>query len=542
MYFLYTCIFLYIHVYSRVKQMSAITYGKRNKIPTSTLGIFTLPIPTSTDDVRFVQPLTGLKHDLKSLASPIKQTPAISIKKSPTRKRKSPIKKSPTRKRIKTKTPQTSDKDDTFEHIKTKTPIKKSPTRKTSSEDKAAAEAESIKKKQLEEEKKLSPIDFEQEDADKILDLITTNTDQQGIDNAMSKMRPEDMRKMIRFATNYKKIPTRVQRDFLSNIDSKIKTENPQTRMIYEETRPVAEEKINWTSKKSTLPRGVIVLAHTHGGFVHSRDLIKYPTDTLESVSTLYLSDIGSAVCNTRQDYKKFDNEFIRSFQEGFSIKDISEKVQEISNKSKLGLKNIDFNKKRTDESILERYFESGVYNLAVSTKTKTNNIPFLNKSYSCGPSQNGYPYHSIQVVDYDDFVYLLPKTYGLRPLSDYKSNFDCKTADSSITTLELVDELSKAIPNLKHVLIIDTSCSTFTPSIIKLLFKEMPPNLTPHKHRKTGLFKKIDWDKVKGKHKYYQEIQTELEKMLTRPLFSGGGKKTKKRQHGSRYKKTKKN
>ena len=359
-------------------------------------------------------------------------------------------------------------------------------------------------------------------------------------------MRPEDMRKMIRLATNYNKTPTSIQRKFLKHLDLKIKTENPHIRMIHEETIPVAEEKINWTSKKSKLPRGVIVLAHTHGGFAKSRDLIKYPTDvnnTLESVSSLYLSDIGSAVCNTREDYQKFDDEFIRSFPlvDGISIKDISEKVQEISKKSKLGLKNIDFNKIRTDESILERYFESGVYNLAVSTKT--NNIPFLNKRYSCGPGKEGFLLQSIQVVDYGDFVYLLPKTYGLRPLSDYKPDFDCKTADSSITTLEIVNELSKVIPNLKHVLVIDTSCSVFTPSIIKNLFKEMPPGSTPHRHRKTGLLKKnIDWGKVKDEHKYYKEIETQLEKILTKPLFTGAGKKTKKRQHNRRYKKTKKN
>ena len=55
-------------------------------------------------------------------------------------------------------------------------------------------------------------------------------------------MRPEDMRKMIRHATNYNKTPTRIQRKFLSDIDLKIKTENPHIRMIHEETIPVAEE------------------------------------------------------------------------------------------------------------------------------------------------------------------------------------------------------------------------------------------------------------------------------------------------------------
>ena len=364
----------------------------------------------------------------------------------------------------------------------------------------------------------------------------------------MSQMRPEDMRKLIRFATNDNKTPTDeryFQRKFLKDLDLKIKTENPHIRIIHEETIPVAEEKINWTSKTSKLPRGVIVIVHTHGEFEKSHDLIKYPTDvnnTLESVSSLYLSDIGNTACNTRTDYQKFDNEFIRSFPlvDGISIKDISEKVQEISNKSKLGLKRPNLNKKDPRESILERYFESGVYNLAVSTKT--NNIPYLNKSYSCGPKDSAYPYHSIQVVDYGDFVYLLPKTYGLRPLSDYNPNFDCHTADSSITTFELVNELSKAIPNLKHVLIIDTSCSVFRHSIIKTLFEDMTPDSTPHRHREKGLLKKIEWNKVKDKHKYYQKIQTQLEKILSKPLFtSGGGKKTKKRQHNRRYKKTKK-
>ena len=296
------------------------------------------------------------------------------------------------------------------------------------------------------------------------------------------------------------------------------------------------------------MPRGIIVLAHTHGGFVNSNDLTKYPTDvndTLESVSTYYLSDIGSLAYNVREDYKKYDENFLlsllrepRSLKKGFSIKDISEKAQE--GLKHVRLKNIDFDFDR-NTGLLQNYFEAGVYNLAVCTKT--NNIPFLNKRYSCGPGKEGFLLQSIQVVDYGDFVYLLPKTYGLRPLSDYKPNFDCKTANSSITTLELVNELSKVIPNLKHVLIIDSSCSVFTPSIIKNLFKEMPPGSTPHRHRKTGLLKKnIDWGKVKDEHKYYKEIETQLEKILTKPLFTGGGKKTKKQQHNRRYKKTKKN
>jgi hypothetical protein len=69
-----------------------------------------------------------------------------------------------------------------------------------------------------------------------------------------------------------------------------------------------------------------------------------------------------------------------------------------------------------------------------------------------------------------------------------------------------------------------------------------MPPGSTPHRHRETGLFKKINWGKVKDEHKYYQEIQTQLEKILPKTLFTGAGKKTKKRQHNRRYKKTKKN
>lgn len=124
--------------------------------------------------------------------------------------------------------------------------------------------------------------------------------------------------------------------------------------MIHEVTRPVAEQlKINWTSRPSSLPRGVIVIVHTHGGFVKSRDLIKYPSDVndkLESVSTLYLSDIGSPVCNTREDYIKFDEKFIGSFlrgtlEEGISIKDISEKAQEGFKDARF--KGVHFNEKK---------------------------------------------------------------------------------------------------------------------------------------------------------------------------------------------------
>ena len=429
---------------------------------------------------------------------------------------------------------------------KIKTPTKQQTKRSFSS---IVADAEymreSKKKDLLEKEKEILPTIFEREQANALLDSITNKDGIRDTISTMSGMGAENMRKMIRYATDNKKLKTLtlIQKKFLQQLDAKIKTENPHTRMIHEVTRPVAELKINWTSTPSSLPRGVIVIAHTHGGFVKSRDLIKYPTDVnqrLESVSTFYLSDIGSPACNMREDYKQFDEKFIDSFRkvprsEGFSIKDISEKAQEGLKRTRL--KDVNFYEKK---NVLENYFESGVYNLAVSTKT--NNIPFLNKRYSCGPGKEGFLLQSIQVVDYGDFVYLLPKTYGLRPLSDYKPNFDCKTANSSITTLELVNELSKVIPNLKHVLIIDSSCSVFTPSIIKNLFKEMPPGSTPHRHRKTGLLKKnIDWGKVKDEHKYYKEIETQLEKILTKPLFTGGSKKTKKRQHNRRYKKTKK-
>ena len=132
----------------------------------------------------------------------------------------------------------------------------------------------------------------------------------------------------------------------------------------------------------------------------------------------------------------------------------------------------------------------------------------------------SGYDRQSIQVVD-----------YGLVPLSNYKPEFDCQNDNSSITTLELVNELSKAIPNLKHVLIIDTSCSVFTPSIIRDLFRQMPDYLSsPHKYRQIGLFN--------------PPLNEEREKQISalRPYFPDlvGGKKTKKRKYIRRYNKNK--
>ena len=382
-----------------------------------------------------------------------------------------------------------------------------------------------------------------------LLDSIKDEEEMRYTMSTMSGMGTENMRKMIRYATDGKKIKTLtpIQKTFLQELNSKIKTANPHTRIIHEVTRPVAELKINWTSTSSSLPRGVIVIAHTHGGFVKSRDLIKYPKDVnkrLESVSTFYLSDIGATACNIREDYKRFDENFIGSFlkgprsslEEGFSIKDISDKAQESLKYSRL--KSVNFSEKK---NILENYFESGVYNLAVSTKT--NNIPFLNKSYSCGKrggELGGYDKQSIQVVQDD----------GLKPLSEIihrKPAFDCQNEHSSITTLQLVDELSKVIDDLEHVLIIDTSCSPFTPSIIKELFSEMPHDTTPHKHRKTGLFrnvspspKKSSWDSVfspspskeKKQKSEHLHRKTRREQISTlNPYFPDltGGKKTKK-------------
>jgi hypothetical protein len=423
---------------------------------------------------------------------------------------------------------------------KIKTPTKQQ-TKRSFSAILADAEyiRESKKKDLLEKEKEILPTIFEREQANALLDSITNKDGIRDTISTMSGMGAENMRKMIRYGTDNKKLKTLtlIQKKFLQQLDAKIKTENPHTRMIHEVTRPVAEQlKINWTSRPSSLPRGVIVIVHTHGGFVKSRDLIKYPSDVndkLESVSTLYLSDIGSPVCNTREDYIKFDEKFIGSFlrgtlEEGISIKDISEKAQEGFKDARF--KGVHFNEKK---NMLENYFESGVYNLAVSTKT--NNIPFLNKNYSCGKTELGYDKHSIQVVD-----------YGLKSLSEIISRepaFDCQNDYSSITTLQLVDELSKVIDDLEHVLIIDTSCSSFTPSIIKELFDKMPDYLSPHKYRKTGLFKNVSPSPKKTSARSPSR-KTRREQISTlRPYFPDlvGGKKTKKSIKNNKNKKYKK-
>ena len=402
---------------------------------------------------------------------------------------------------------------------------------------------------------KLPPPVFEREQANKLLDSIKEVDD---IRYTISSLRPENMRAMIRYATDSKnnKTLTPYQEEFLQELNIKIKTENPYTRMIHEETRGVADQKINWTSKESSLPRGVIVIVHTHGGFVQSHNLIKYPTDVnekLESVSTFYLSDIGAVTCNIREDYKQFDEKFKGSLLDslkgglGLSIKDVSEKAEEGLKGTKL--KRVKLSVK---PDLLEKYFEAGVYNLAVCTKT--NNTPFLNKGYSCGKRGGeigGYKLQSIQVVQEN----------GLIPLSEIigrKPEFDCQNEHSSITTFELVKELCKVIVDLEHVLVIDTSCSPFTPSIIKELFKEMPDESTPHKHRKTGLFKEMSpspeksrWDDVLGaKKKTKQELQREERKRKLKtikrelePYFDEGlkgGKKTKKRKYIRRYNKNK--
>jgi hypothetical protein len=451
----------------------------------------------------------------------------LSLPKSSSPK-KSPKKKAATQPR-KTKT------------IKTSTPVKKS-TGSRFSQAKAQA-------------KPNLPTIFERKQANALLDSIT---DEEDVRYAISSMKPENIRPMIRYATDSKKFKTLtpIQETFLQKLNTKIKTENPRTRMIHEETKPIAELKINWTTRESPLPRGVIVIAHTHGGFVHSNDLIKYPGDvshTLESVSTYYLSDIGATVCNIREDYKQFDEMFIRSLllhgpdslEEGFSIKDISEKTQEGFKRAKF--KGISFDEKK---NILENYFEAGVYNLAISTKT--NNIPFLNKRYSCGKrggEVGGYKLQSIQVFQED----------RLKPLSEIigrKPEFDCQNEHSSITTFELVKELCKVIDGLEHVLVIDTSCSPFTPSIVKEIFKEIPDDSTPHKHRETGLFKEMSpspeksrWDDVFGSEKKTkQELQKQERKQKLKTIKVNlkkyfdeglkGGKKTKKRHH--RYNKNK--
>ena len=406
----------------------------------------------------------------------------------------------------------------------TKTPTKQQTKLSFSDHKEAEKERqESIKKDLLEKEKEILPTNFERYQAYTLLDSIKNKQDIDKTISTISDMGVKNMRKMIRYATDDKKLKTLTsnQQKFIQKLHNEIKTQNPHIRMIHEESIPVAELKINWTSRPSSLPRGVIVIVHTHGGFANSRNFIKYPSDVndkLESVSTLYASDIGARTCNVRDEYNKLDNDFIGSFlggplDEGLSIKDISKKAQEIFKYARL--KEVTFIEKK---NMLENYFESGVYNLAVSTKA--NNIPFLNKNYSCGKKMSGYDRQSIQVVD-----------YGLVPLSNYKPEFDCQNDNSSITTLELVNELSKAIPNLKHVLIIDTSCSVFTPSIIRDLFRQMPDYLSsPHKYRQIGLFN--------------PPLNEEREKQIStlRPYFPDlvGGKKTKKRKYIRRYNKNK--
>ena len=433
---------------------------------------------------------------------------------------------------------------------------------------------ESFKRKvdeNLDEARKWQPLPtiFERKEANTLLDSIRNEKDIGKTISTISDMGPENMRKMIRYATDSKNIKTLTspQTRFLKELNIKIKTENPHTRMIHEETRDVADRKINWTSKKSSLPRGVIVIVHTHGGFVQSHNLIKYPTDVnekLESVSTFYLSDIGSVVCGAAQDFKVFDDTFFKSFRreplkKGISIIDISNKAQD----SLKGAKIKNPKKRDNQNSILENYFEAGVYNLAVSTKstlTETDDMirkPFLNKKYSCGTRTRRETDSSVDLNPYMDILVVTDD--GVIPLRDILGNtFYCQNEYSSITTFELVKELSKVILDLEHVLIIDTSCSVFTPSIIKELFKEMPDESTPHKHRKTGLFKEMSpspeksrWDDVLGaKKKTKQELQREERKRKLKTIKREletyfdeglkGGKKTKKRQHNRRYKKNK--
>jgi len=286
----------------------------------------------------------------------------FSLSKSSSSPKKSPKKKAATQQR-KTKTTKTS----------TPTPVKKSTGSWSSRLIQAKKQATTPVKTNL-------PTIFERKQANELLDSIT---DEEDIRYTISSMKPENMRPMIRFATDDRKknkTLTPIQQTFLQELNFKIKTENPQTRMIHEdeETRDVANQKINWTKRESSLPRGVIVIAHTHGGFVHSNNLIKYPrnvNDTLESVSTYYLSDIGSRVCNIREDYKQFDERFIRSLlhgpleEEGLSIKDISEKTQEGFKIDKF--KTVYFGEEK--KNILENYFDGILYSSkGNSSPTKT--------------------------------------------------------------------------------------------------------------------------------------------------------------------------
>ena len=427
--------------------------------------------------------------------------------------------------------------------MRKKTTPKKNVTTATATKRSFATAASTTKKAIMEkvEEAKLPSISEERKEAYSLFDSIKTATRPE-MDGIVRTFNPNKIRKTIRFAKTMDKDKqlTGSQQIFLRLLDSKVKHVNPHIRTIHKTNVQVANEKINWTpefklkktrttkssSSASALQRGIIIIVHTHGGFVKSNNLINYipdVNDTLQSVSTFYLSDIGASVCTDRKNYKKFDEKFLSHFPQTpieFSINEISANATE-------SLKSIElksaFAMQSEHEGVLGNYFESGVYNLAVSTRK--NNIPFLNKKYSCGKKHGtlgGYDTHSIQALTSD----------GLKPLSEIinrQSAFNCQDEYSSITTLELLGELSKVIDDLEHVLIIDTSCSPFTPSIIKELFAEMPPESTPHKHRKTGLFK-VD-----------NVIRQTLEPYFP-DLIDGGGKKTKKNKKYHRRRHHKKN
>ena len=405
-----------------------------------------------------------------------------------------------------------------------------------------AAAAASTTKKAKSEEAKLPHISEEREEAYSLLDSIKTATRPE-MDGIVRTFNPNKIRKTIRFAKTMDKDKqlTGSQQIFLRMLDHKVKHVNPHIRTIHKTNVQFANEKINWTpefklkktrttkssssASLSALQRGIIIIVHTHGGFVKSNNLINYipdVNDTLQSVSTFYLSDIGASVCTDRKNYKKFDEKFLSHFPQTpieFSINEISASATE-------SLKSIElksaFAMQTEHAGVLGNYFESGVYNLAVSTRK--NNIPFLNKKYSCGKKHGtlgGYDTHSIQALT----------SNGLKPLSEIinrQSAFNCQDEYSSITTLELLGELSKVIDDLEHVLIIDTSCSPFTPSIIKELFAEMPPESTPHKHRKIGLFKNDN------------AMRQTLEPYFP-DLIDGGGKKIKKTKKNHRHHKNKK-
>ena len=432
----------------------------------------------------------------------------------------------------------------TFTMRKKTTPKKNVTTATASKRSFATAAAAMITKKakmEKVEEAKLPHISEEREEAYSLLDSIKTATRPE-MDGIVRTFNPNKIRKTIRFAKTMDKDKqlTGSQQIFLRMLDHKVKHVNPHIRTIHKTNVQVANEKINWTpefklkktrttkssSSASALQRGIIIIVHTHGGFVKSNNLINYIPDvnnTLQSVSTFYLSDIGASVCTDRKNYKKFDEKFLSHFPQTpieFSINEISASASE-------SLKSIElksaFAMQTERAGVLGNYFESGVYNLAVSTRK--NNIPFLNKKYLCGKKHGtlgGYDTHSIQALTSD----------GLKPLSEIinrQSAFNCQDEYSSITTLELLGELSKVIDDLEHVLIIDTSCSPFTPSIIKELFAEMPPESTPHKHRKTGLFKSDN------------AMRQTLEPYFP-DLIDGGGKKTKKNKKYHRRRHHKKN